>query len=458
VCNRFRSIVALLLALSSFPALAAPADEFDGYVLTQLQRQHIPGLSLAILRGDQLVKMRGYGFADLEHRVPASAETVYEIGSITKEFTSMAVMLLREQGRLSLDDKLGSFLANIPEPWRPVTLKQLLSHTSGIPDYEEVMGYDSYRNAMTPEQVFAYVASQSLDFPSGTQWRYSNTGYYLLTLVIEKVSGEKYAAFVTRNILVPAGMTHTRSSEPGDVIPNRASGYDYRESLRNRDAMQPSATGGAGMLVSTIGDMARWAEVIRKKAILKPESYALTFTDTVLADGSLSGYGLGWFVSPMRDHRALTHSGGTAGFSTNFLYLPDDDVTIVVLTNSGTVNPVSITEHFARVIVPALRYTAIPDPRPEVGRLLLDVYAHRTDAEPYLSAFTPEFAKQIAPYWSTSLDYYKSLGAPLSVALVELFPDKAAFRYRVQYKEGARLVRVKLDASGKISELSGSEE
>lgn len=457
---RIRSVpvLALTVALLVWPASAPAADDIDRYVQTQLERQHLPALSLAIVRGDRVVKIGGYGFADLEHRVPATVDTVYEIGSVTKQFTSMAVMLLGEQGRLSIDDPLGKHLTNIPETWKPVTLRQLLSHTSGIPDYEEVMGYDSYRLAMTPEQVFAYVSAKPLDFPSGTQWRYSNTGYFLLTQIIEKVGGGKYIDFVTRNILVPAGMTHTRSSEPGDLIPNRAAGYDHLHALRNRDAMQPSATGGAGMLVSTVSDMVRWAAVVRKKAILNSGSYALMFADAPLTDGSRSGYGLGWFVSRMRDHRALAHSGGTAGFSCNFLYLPDDDVTIIVLTNSGTANPQSITDHLARRLVPGLRYTTIPDERPEVARLLLDYFSHRVAAEPYLSAFTPEFAKVVAPYWSASLDYYKSLGAPLGVELVERIPDEQAFRYRVRYHDTARLVRVKLDASGKVSELSGTEE
>lgn len=456
--NRIRMIVALVFGLMSVPALPANVDEFDRYIQLQLERQHIPGLSLAIVRGDRVVKMRGYGLANVEHRVPASADTVYEIGSITKQFTSMAVMLLREQGRLSLDDRLGSLLPEIPEPWKPVTLKQLLAHTSGIPDYEEVMGYDSYRLAMKPEQVFAYVATKPLDFPPGTQWRYSNTGYFLLTLVIEKVSGEKYADFVTKHILTPAGMMHTRTSEPGEVIENRAAGYEYRGTFRNRDAMQPSATGGAGMLVSTIGDMVRWASVIRKHSVLKPESYTLSFSDNVFADGNHSGYGFGWFVAPMRNHRALAHSGGTAGFGANFLYLPDDDVTIIVLMNSADANPISITDHFARALVPALRYTAIPDARPEVGRMLLDAYSHRTDAEPYLFAFTPEFGKLVATYWSRSIDYYKALGPPLGVELVELFPGEETFRYRMKFRDTARLVKVKLDAAGKISELTGSEE
>jgi len=446
-----------LCALMAIPALAPAADDIDRYVLTQIERQHVPGLSLAIVRGDKIVKIAGYGLANVEQRVPATADTVYEIGSVTKQFTSMAVLLLRERGRLSLEDPLGKYLADIPAAWKPVTLKQLLSHTSGVPDYEEVMGYDSYRLVMTPQQVFAYVAAEPLDFEPGTKWNYSNTGYFLLTLVIEKISGEKYADFVTRNILVPAGMTHTRTSEPSDVIPNRASGYDHNPTLRNRDPMQPSATGGAGMLVSTVGDLVRWAAILKKRAILKPESYTLMFTDTPLADGGTAGYGLGWFVTPMRDHRARAHSGGTAGFSCNFLVLPDDDVALIVLTNSGTANPQGITDHFARALVPGLRYGRIAETRPEVGRLLLDYFSHRTDAEPYLSAFTSEFGKIVAPYWAANLDYYKALGPPLAVELVEVLPGADSFYYRLKYADGARLVRVKLEA-GKIAEMSGTEE
>ena len=454
--RQFR-LIALFLAFCSLPSFAA-TDDFDRYVQLQIERQHIPGLSLAILRGDRVVKMRGYGLADVEQGVAATADTVYEIGSVTKSFTSMAVLLLREQGRLSLDDPLGNFLPEVPDTWKPVTIRQLLSHTAGVPDYEEVMGYESYRLAMTPAQVYAYVAAKPLDFAPGSKWNYSNTGYYLLSLVIEKVSGEKYIDFVTKHILVPAGMAHTRSSEPDDLIPHRASGYDYPERLRNRDAMQPSATGGAGMLVSTIGDMVRWAAVLKKQEILKPESYALMFTDTLLTDGSRAGYGFGWFVAPMRDHRAIAHSGGTAGFGCNFLYLPDDDVTIIVLTNTGTANPTNFTDHFARVMVPGLRYTKLPDQRPEIGKLLLDLYSHRADADPYLSPFTPEFGAQVTPYWAIPLDYYRALGAPLGAELVEVLPGEKGFRYRVRYRDTNRLVQVKLDASGKISGLSGTEE
>ena len=433
------------------------ADDVDRYVQAQMQREHIPGLSLAIVRNGRIEKLRGYGFADVERKVPATADTVYEIGSITKQFTSMAVMLLVERGRLGLDDPIGKFLTRIPEAWRARTIRQILSHTSGIPDYEEVMGYDQYRNPMTPEQVFALVASRPLDFDPGTRWKYSNTGYYLLTLLIEKLSGESYTSFVSRNILAPAGMSLTRSSEPSDVIANRAAGYVYAAGLRNRDAIQPSATGGAGMLVSTVGDMVRWASFIAKRALLKPESYAAMFADVRLGDGTATGYGFGWFVAPMRNRPSLSHSGETPGFTANFLHLPDDGVTIIALQNSGNANPFNLTDHLARVLVPALRYTVISDPRPEVAALVRDFYAHRIDPEPHVAALSAELAAQVTPYWSSNVDYYRALGTPTAVELVEQRGERS-FRYRVRYRELSRLVAISLDETGKIGDMSGSEE
>ncbi|MGH8241309.1 MAG: serine hydrolase domain-containing protein, partial [Steroidobacteraceae bacterium] len=374
-----------------------------------------------------------YGLADVERKVPATADTVYEIGSITKQFTSMAVLLLVERGRLGLADPIGKSLPGIPEAWRACTIRQLLSHTSGIPDYEEVMGYDEYRNPMAPDQVFAFVASRPLDFEPGTRWKYSNTGYYVLTLLIEKLGGESYTSFVTSNILTPAGMSHTRSSEPTEVIANRASGYVYREGFRNRDAIQPTATGGAGLLVSTVGDMVRWASFLSKRSLLKPESYAEMLADTHLRDGSTTGYGFGWFVAPMRNHPSLSHSGETPGFTANFLSLPDDRVTIVVLQNSGSANPFNVTDHLARVLVPALRYAAITDRRPEVAALVRDFYAHRTDPEPRVASLSATLAAQVTQYWPDNLNYYRELGTPAAVELVEQLTERS-FHYRVRYR------------------------
>jgi CubicO group peptidase (beta-lactamase class C family) len=456
-----RLALATITILACLLAPGARADQIDKYIETQLQRQHVPGLSLVVIRDGRVVKMRGYGLADLELKVPATPDTVFEIGSITKQFTAAAIMLLVEQGKLELGDPAGKYLPQIPDAWKGVTIRQLLTHTAGIPDYEEVMGYEAYRNPMTTEQVIAFVADKPLDFAPGTKWNYSNTGYFLLTRILEKVSGQPYASFVRRHILEPAGMSHTRSSEPQDVIPDRASGYVLKDGhIENRDPIQPTATGGAGMLVSTVKDLTRWNAVLDAQSILRRDSYAQLWTNALLSDGSPSGYGFGWFVSPMRDHRSQNHSGGTAGFSSNILRLPDDRVTVIVLANSGSANPVSITSHIARLLVPGLLYAPIPEQDPQVAQMVMDFYAHRLDPEVYDKPLSAELAAKVRPHWTASHEYFRAIGPPRSIVPVERSAVGATrlYRYRVQYDDISRLVLVTLDADSRIADMRAEEE
>ena len=449
-----RAVAALCLLVS----LEVRADDIDRYVQSQLKRQHIPGLSLAVIQKGRVIKLRGYGFADLERKVPVTPATVFEIGSITKQFTAAAMMLLVEQNKIGLDDPIERYLTGIPEDWKPVTIRQLLTHTSGIADYEEIMGYGAYRNPMTAKEVIALAAGKPLDFAPGTKWNYSNTGYYLLTLIIEKVSDEPYSQFVRSHVLDPAGMNHTRSSDPFEIIPNRSAGYAYAGGrVANRDAMQPTATGGAGMLVSTTGDLAKWDAVLARRAILTNESYAQIWNNAPLANGLPSGYGFGWFVSPMHDHRSQSHSGGTAGFASNILRLPDDQVTVIVLTNSYNANPTTITNHIARIFIPALTYAPIPPRDPEIANLVMDYFIHRTDPDVYEEALTAAFSAKIRPYWRENLDYYKSLGPPQAIVLVER-RDDGNYRYRVRYAEVSRLVLMTIDPNGRIADFLEAEE
>jgi CubicO group peptidase (beta-lactamase class C family) len=314
---------------------------------------------------------------------------------------------------------------------------------------------------MTAEQVIALAAGKPMDCEPGTKWSYSNTGYFLLTLILEKVSGEPYASFVKQRILVPAGMTHTRSSEPVDVIPDRASGYVFEKGhIENRDPMQPTATGGAGMLVSTVKDLAKWNTVLDRQSILAQTSYAQMWADAPLADGSSSGYGFGWFVSPMREHRSQNHSGGTAGFSSNILRLPDDRVTVIVLTNTGSANAVSITNHIARVLVPSLAYAPIREQDPQVAQMVMDFYTHRLDPEVYDKPLSAEFAAKVRPYWAANHEYFQALGPPLTIEPVERSVEGTTrvYRYRVRYADTSRLVLVTLDADSHITNMQAEEE
>jgi len=457
-----RSVLTAMLAFAGC-MLAGPvrADPIDDYVAKQMQRQQIPGLSLAIVQRGRVVKSQGYGLADLENNVAVTPDTVFEIGSITKQFVATAILTLVEQGKIKLSDPATKYLADLPTSWSGVTIQQLLTHTSGIPDFEEILGYGAYRTPTTAQQVLAAAAAGPMDFPPGTQWHYSNTGYYLLGLITEKITGAPAVALIEKRILGPAGMTRTRSSAPTEIIAGRASGYALEGGrLENRDPMQPTAVGSAGDLVSTTGDLVRWNAALDAQSILEKESYARMWADQPLADGSPSGYGFGWFVSPVRGHRAQEHSGGTAGFSSDTLRLPDDHVTVIVLTNSYSANPAGIAMHISRLLVPGLAYAKIPDDRPAITGRVFDYYTHRLDPEIYGKDLTPAFVEKVRPRWSTGYDLYRSLGALVGIERLERDPGDAAnlYRYRVRYAEASLIVDVMTDGSGRIANLSGAEE
>jgi CubicO group peptidase (beta-lactamase class C family) len=459
--GRFSVRARALLVCGCLLAGAAHADQIDEYVAKQMLRQQIPGLSLAVVRNGRILKLQGYGFADLELKVPVTPETVFEIGSITKQFVAAAIMTLVEQGKINLNDPAAKVLPDLPAAWREVTIQQLLTHTSGIPDFEEILGYGAYRTPTTAQQVIAVAAAKPMDFPPGTGWHYSNTGYYVLGLIIEKVSGEPYVTVIEKRILRPAGMTRTRSSTPAEIIPGRASGYAVEGGrIENRDPVQPTAVGAAGDLVSTTGDLTKWNAALDAQSVLAHESYARMWADQPLADGTLSGYGFGWFVSPVRGHRVQEHSGGTAGFSSDILRLPDDRVAVIVLTNSYSANPVGMAGHIARLLVPDLVYAKIPDENPVITKRVFDYYAHRLDPEVYGKVLAPELLEKVRPRWSKGHEFYRSLGPPLGIELVERDSDDAAnsHRYRVRYAETALIVVATIDGSGRIADLAGAEE
>jgi D-alanyl-D-alanine carboxypeptidase len=459
--RRISALAGVLIALGGLLAGTAHADPVDDYVAAQMRRQQVPGLSLAVVQDGRVVKQQGYGFADLELQVPVTPETVFEIGSITKQFVAAAVMTLVEQGKIDLNEPASRYLSDLPSAWHEVTVRQLLSHTSGIPDFEEILGYGAYRTPTTAQQLISVAAAKPLDFQPGAEWHYSNTGYYLLGLIIEKVSGVPYVPLIEKRILEPAGMTRTRSSTPSEVIAGRASGYALEDGrLVNRDAIQPTAVGGAGDLVSTTGDLVKWNAMLDAQSVLATESYAQIWSNQSLADGSLSGYGFGWFVSPVRGHRAQEHSGGTAGFSSDILRLPDDRVTVIVLTNSYDANPVGMARHIAAQFVPSLVYAKIPDTKPSLSRKLLDFYSHRLDPEVYARDLSPEFLEKVRSRWSKGHEFYRSLGPPLGIERVQRDAGDAAssYRYRVRYAETALIVAATIDGRGRITNLAGSEE
>ncbi len=260
-------------------------DFMDGRIRAAMAHNNIPGVLIGVASRGQLVHLQSYGMANVELRVPVSDSTVFEIGSISKQFVAATVMLLTEEGRLGLDDAIDEYLPTLPSEWLGVTVRQLLTHTSGIPDYEEIQTYEAYRFRFTPEEIIRVAHSRPMDFEPGTGWYYSNTGYFLLSLIVERIEGRPLGRVLRARIFEPLGMNQTRLADPEDIIPHRASGYWMDRmgvELMNRDATQPSSTLGAGGILSSVYDMVKWDEALYGDQLLSEASKEAMWTPTVV--------------------------------------------------------------------------------------------------------------------------------------------------------------------------------
>jgi CubicO group peptidase (beta-lactamase class C family) len=326
----------MLLPLVSLLTLAFQTrhqDRIDRLVRQAMASHRIPSAAIAVVRNGRVLKAAGYGPASLELQVPAGPHTLFEIGSITKQFTAVAVLQLVAAGKLELDAPFARYLDSVPEPWRAITLRQLLSHTSGIPDWEEGHLLD-FRRSYSVTQFMEVMAAHPLGFAPGSRWAYSNSTFPLLGAIVARVSGESWEAYVTEHLLEPAGMTETRFRHNDQVIPNRAAGYvDSAGKFWSGEPRRPELLLPNGGILSSAVDIAKWCSALTNGKVLKPELLKLMTTPVHLSDGtSFDAGGIGWFLSRWHGHRVWAHNGVTpAGFSSVIYHYPDDGLSVVVL-------------------------------------------------------------------------------------------------------------------------------
>jgi len=313
--------------------LSTRADKVDDYLKTRMTEHRIPGLALNVIQNGKPVKTAAYGMANLELKVPTSVDTVFEIGSVTKQFTSASILLLAQDGKLSIDDRISKHLKNAPETWTNITIRHLLSHTSGLKSYTGLDGFALTRH-LTQEQFIREIAKQPMEFQPGESWKYCNTGFNLLGFIIENVSGTNYWAFLRTRILQPLGMNATTDRRPGVIITNRASGYEQTNHMHiNRD-YDLTDVFAAGALVSTVGDLAKWNAALDCDSPLTAASKELMWTPGKLNNQKPTKYGLGWFIEPLKGHRNIGHGGATSGFSASIQRFPDDHLAVIILSNT----------------------------------------------------------------------------------------------------------------------------
>lgn len=442
-------------------AVGARVDQF---VKRVMQATRIPGLSLAIVRDGKPIKIAAYGIANVEHEVAATPETVYLLASVTKSFTATAIMLLVEDGKISLDAPLSRYLPDTPKTWEAITVTHLLTHTAGLTDRFEGRKPEEWLLNFTTAQMYDASRKQSLDFAPGTRWQYSDQGYFLLGMIIEKVSGKSYRQFLTERIFQPLGMSATTTSSQNEIVKHLASGYTLangalQHNHRRTDYGLVSHFG----IVSNVVDMAKFDAALSAGKLLKPATLEKMWTAGHSAVGAWGSYGFGWFLSDFFGHRIVQHGGSTG---TVFWKLPDDKLTVIVLTNLEALaggDATSIARMIARLYVPAVSWNAQKpktDPDPAVTAALREELVRLSDGKPKLELYTAGFEAAVRASAQSARGFYQAIGELRSLSYLGGQSDgkeKTRF-YRADYKALTLFYTATFDADGKIAYLAGEPE
>jgi CubicO group peptidase (beta-lactamase class C family) len=446
----------------SLPVETASANSvrasIDDFVSRSMTRHHIPGASIAVVKDGKPILINSYGLANVELRVPTTQDTVYQLASVTKTYTAAAIMNLVKEGKFSLDDKITERLPELPKAWEKVTVRNLLNHTSGIKSYTSVPDFArTSRKDYTPREILDLVAKAPLEFAPGAKWRYNNTGYFLLGMLIEKVTGKPYGAYMAERVFKPLGLTRTRANDLQAVITNRAQGYRWTgKELKNAEYVSPTQPFAAGMLVSTISDLVKWDAALANHTILDEPTLELMWTATRLSDGKEAAYGFGWGVSRVNGHRQVSHGGGIPGFSTEIARFVDDKLTVIVLTNAEGGRAQALARGIAALYVPALAETRsepIADNDAQTTKRLRGMFEGALKGEIDAALFSDEAKKRLVPAIKADQERLASFGALKTFQLLERKEQDQ--NLRLQYRAVLQNMTVKLtfelDKTGKIA-------
>ncbi len=312
-----------------------------------------PGPAVLIAKEGRIIYQKAFGMANLELGVALKPEMVFEIGSITKQFTAVAVLMLEERGQLGLDDEITRFIPDYPTQGQRITIRHLLTHTSGIKSYTSMPEWvPLWRNDYTPQEMIAIFKDQPMDFAPGEEYRYNNSGYILLGYVIEKASGLSYEDFIIQNIFVPAGMNNSFYGSHTRIIPNRVSGYQAgAEGFANAEYLSLTQPYAAGSIMTTVGDLYKWQQALNDGILISRESLIKAQTSFILNDGTPTNYGFGWEINEVNGSPSLEHGGGIFGFTSYGIWLPREKTYVVMLTNRDDDGPDAICVKLAALAI-----------------------------------------------------------------------------------------------------------
>jgi D-alanyl-D-alanine carboxypeptidase len=462
--SSFRTSFTFVLFLLLFTSSFAYADVLDDRIRAIMAERHIPGAAVAVVQNGKVVRIKGYGVATLEFSVPVTTETVFEIGSVSKQMTAAGIMLLVQDGKVSLDGKIAKYLPNTPEAWSSVTVRHLLTHTSGVKSYSSLDGF-GLSERMTINDFIKKLSPHPLEFTPGERNIYSNSGFNLLAYVIETQSGKKYMDFMRERIFVPLGMTKTGDRDPQFVIPLRANGYEWRQDRYSGRDGNLTDLMGAGSIVSTISDMTKWEAALRGEKLLNAQSKNEIWTQFTFNNGKLSPYGLGWRISDVRGNKLIAHSGQTAGFGAAIHRYVDSDVTVIALTNLGEIGMGTlIATASAKHYIPKLSLRAVNTGISADPALLANIertVRGRYDGMLDTTVLTSSFAQTVSSQRAKNLNERIAKFAPVTrVRFVkrEMIDARDTLTVIVETTKRIFLWRVVVDENGKIAEMNLDEE
>ncbi|HJU75532.1 MAG TPA: serine hydrolase [Gemmatimonadaceae bacterium] len=429
------------------------------FVQAEMRRQRIPGVAIGIVKNGAVLAARGFGYANLEHMVPVTAETIFQSGSLGKMFTAVAVMLQVEDGKLALSDPLTKFFPDAPNTWRDITVRHLLTHTSGIPDY--TTDEFDYRKDYTEDELARLAYATQLEFAPGSRWNYSNTGYALLGFIVRRASGKFYGDVLAERVFKPLGMTGARVISEADLVPHRSAGYRLvRGEIKNQNWVAPELnTTADGSLYFSLRDLLAWEAGVRRRALLKPESWQQILSPVRLASGKPYPYGFGWSVDERRGQPLHSHGGAWQGFKTQLSRFIGDDLTIIVLANLAQADPGRVADGIAAILNPNLAVVPpapIPDREPNVTAQLHRILDAARDGK-----LTPaDFAYVRAGFFPATAKYYeellKRLGKPARTQLVERreVGDDRVYRYELTFGDRVYMVSLGLAPDNRVAQFA----
>ncbi len=438
------------------PPLSAAVDRAAAELMA---KQHVPGVAIAVVKHGEIVYEHAYGFADVARRVPATIDTRFEIGSITKQFTAACIIQLVRAGKLSLDDPLGKFIPEYPAG-AAVTIRQMLAQTSGLPEYLDFeIGHTVATRPAALATILRRIAKQPLDFAPGSSWAYRNTNYLLLGRIVELTARQPYEQYVREHLFAPANMTQSAFVADERTLPDMAVGYE-RVGAAGVAPAQPMADawgGGAGAIVSTAGDLAKWNTALASGTILAPDDVKLAQTAGTLTDGTRTKYGMGWAVDTLGGHPRAWHNGGSNGFSTTNALFPADDESIIVLGNLANSAPSRAVSAIFRLVHPDVdvkfNTAAAGENSAVTARLkswLAQIETGKLDRTGLSKAFSTFMS---SPNVGFAQSEFVPLGPP--TALVFQGARKGAsstrYSYNVSFEGGQEFISLGIDTHDKIA-------